>query len=78
MDKESLLKSRAELEDKFNKLGEQIKAYQDEQLRLQGEYRHVETLLKVLKALEEPQEATTIDVEPTLKEEDKKHGKPKS
>ncbi len=65
MTKEQLLDKRSEVEKKFNELAGEL-------ARLQGEYRLLTDMLKEL----EPEEAGSVDVEPTLKKEDLKNANP--
>jgi hypothetical protein len=46
MDKESLVKRKQEVEDRFNTLSSQRAETDAEQLRLQGEYRILKDLLE--------------------------------
>lgn len=66
MDKPSLVAKRNAVEKRFNELEAQRSDIVTELSRLQGEYRMLNGMIA---ELEDP--ATTIDVEPTLKKEEK-------
>lgn len=54
MDKEQLEQKRADLEKRFNELDEQKLVIEQEQHRLQGEYRLLNELLPTLDGVEKP------------------------
>lgn len=66
MNRETLEQKKADAEKRFGELQKQEADIQKELLRVQGEYRTFEGLIK---ELTDP--AKTIDAEPTLKKEDK-------
>lgn len=66
MTKEELQQKLQETADQFNKLRNEADTIEDELKRLQGDYRTYEALLN------QPDPASTVDAEPTLKAEDVK------
>lgn len=70
MNKGSLLQSRSEVEQKFNTIQQQITKLNEQLYELRGEYRALTVLIEQEDTPAD--QAGVIDVEPTLKESDKK------
>lgn len=62
MDTESLKAKQADANTKFEELGQKINEFNEERLRLSGEFRALENLITEAKVV--PEEANTITAEP--------------